>query len=295
MPALIDPKAVRGLRARLERLLGPREDWDAALLRPLFDALLDRARRRRRSAEHERVWLNLAGFCLRPGLGAALDEWRIERLWALFAEGIQYVNENRNWTEWWTLWRRVAGGLPETAQLQVLEVLAGHLEHADGGRRSRDPVQGSYDDMVRLAASLEGVPVMHRVEVGKWLLERLQRPAEKAHTWWAVGRVGARASLYGSAHQVVPPDIAAGWLAVVLAVDWKAVPPAAFAAAQIARMTGDRSRDLPLDLRDEVASRLAAIRAPQGWITMVRETVRLDEAERRLSFGESLPPGLRLI
>ncbi len=291
----LEPKEVRQLRARLERLLGQRESWDMPLLRALFDALMARARRRRRSAEHERVWLNLAGYCLRPGLGAALDDWRIEQLWGLFEQGIQYVQESRNWSEWWTLWRRAAGGLGEAAQLSVLETLAGHLENADAGKRSRDPVQGAYDDMVRLAASLERVPVMHRIEVGKWLLERLQRPAEKAHTWWALGRVGARESLYGSAHNVVPADIAAQWLDVVLGLDWKAVEPAAFAAAQIARMTGDRSRDLPLDLRTGVARRLEAIKAPQTWITMVREAAQLDESDQRRSFGESLPPGLKLI
>lgn len=47
-------REVRGLRARLERLLGPREGWDLPLLRALFDALMERAGRRRRSAEHER-------------------------------------------------------------------------------------------------------------------------------------------------------------------------------------------------------------------------------------------------
>jgi hypothetical protein len=286
---------VRALRSQLERLLGRREDWDLPLARALFDALLERARRRRRSAEHERAWLNLAGYCLRPGLGAALDEWRIEQLWVLFEPGIQYLKESRNWAEWWTLWRRVAGGLPEAAQLQVLEELAGHLEQADGGKRARDPVQGSYDDMVRLAASLERVPVMHRIEVGKWLLERLRRPAEQAHSWWALGRVGARAPLYGSAHNVVPPDIAAGWLAAVLDLDWKAVEPAAFAAAQIARMTGDRSRDLAPALREEVARRLTASRAPQTWIAMVREIGQLEAADEGRSFGETLPPGLKLL
>lgn len=291
----VDGKEVRQLRSRLERLLGRREDWNVPLLRALFDALLELARRRRRSAEHERAWLNLAGYCLRPGLGAALDDWRMDQVWALFPQGIQYVNESHNWTEWWTLWRRTAGGLDETRQLQVLEVLAGHLEHADTARRKTNPVQGSYDDMVRLAATLERVPVMHRIEVGNWLLERLQRPGEKPHTWWALGRVGARESMYGSAHNVVAPEIAARWLAAVLALDWKAVEPAAFAAAQIARLTGDRARDLPQALRDEVARRLTAIRAPQSWITMVRETVRLDEADQRRNFGESLPPGLKLI
>ncbi|HRP67642.1 MAG TPA: Hsp70 family protein, partial [Thauera sp.] len=286
----LEARDVRQLRSRLERVLGRRDDWDMALLRTLFDALLERARRRRRSAEHERTWLNLAGYCLRPGLGAALDDWRIDQLWALFPQGIQYVQDSNNWSEWWTLWRRSAGGLDEDRQLQILEVLAGHLEHADAARRRGEAVQGSYDDMVRLAASLERVPVMHRIEVGRWLLERLQRPAEKAHTWWALGRVGARESLYGSAHNVVPPDIASEWLAAVLALDWKTIEPAAFAAAQIARLTGDRTRDLAPALRDEVARRLAAIRAPQSWITMVREVVGLDEADRRRSFGEALPP-----
>lgn len=289
----VEPKEVKQLRARLERLLGRREDWGLPLARALFDALMVRARRRRRSADHERTWLNLAGFCLRPGLGAALDEWRIEQLWALFTPGLQYAGESRNASEWWTLWRRVAGGLPETAQLQVLEALAGHLEHVDGGKRT--PVQASYDDMVRLAASLESVPVMHRIEVGKWLLERLARPAESSQTWWALGRVGARAPLYGSAHNVVPPDIAAHWLAAVLELDWKAVEPAAFAATQIARMTGDRARDLPPELREDVARRLTTARAPQAWITLMRETTALGTADQGRSFGESLPPGLKLI
>ena len=266
---------MRGLRARLERQLGPREKWDLPLLRALFDALMERASRRRRSAEHERTWLNLAGYTLRPGSGAALDEWRSEQLFGLFGQGLQYVQESRNWSEWWTLWRRAAGGLPEAAQLEVLEVLAGHLEEADAGKRTRSPVQGSHDDMVRLAATLERVPAMHRIEVGKWLLTQLERPAGKAHTGWALGRVGA--------------------LDAILALDWKTVEPAAFAAAQIAHLTGDRSRDLPPELRAEVVRRLAAIRAPAGWIAMVQDGARLDETAQRRSFGESLPPGLRLI
>ncbi|HQC81567.1 MAG TPA: Hsp70 family protein, partial [Accumulibacter sp.] len=107
----VECKDVRRLRGQLEHLLGKRDDWDMPLLRALFDALLQRARRRRRSAEHERLWLNLAGYCLRPGLGDALDDWRIEQLAALLPQGIQYVNESQNWSEWWTFWRRAAGGL----------------------------------------------------------------------------------------------------------------------------------------------------------------------------------------
>ncbi len=289
----VTAKEIRQLRSTLERLLGARDTWSIALLRTLFDALWTRARRRRRSAEHERVWLNLAGYCLRPGMGTPLDAWRIEQIWPLFAEGIQYTSESRNWSEWWTLWRRAAGGLSEAQQLQILETLAGHLEDTDAGKRARHPVQGSYDDMVRLAALLEQLPGIHRAETGRWVMERLQRPDENPQTWWALGRLGARVPLYGSAHTVVPADIASGWLQALLALDWKAVEPAAFAAAQIARMSGDRTRDLPEELREQVARRLTASKAPASWAAMVQSAVQLDEADQRRSFGEALPPGLK--
>ena len=289
----VTAKEIRQLRSTLERLLGARDTWSLSLLRTLFDALWTRARRRRRSAEHERVWLNLAGYCLRPGMGTPLDAWRIAQIWPLFAEGIQYTNENRNWSEWWTLWRRAVGGLNEAQQLQILETLAGHLEDTDAGKRARHPVQGSYDDMVRLAALLEQLPGHHRAETGRWVMERLQRPDENPQTWWALGRLGARVPLYGSAHTVVPADIASQWLQALLALDWKAVEPAAFAAAQIARMSGDRARDLSPELREQVARRLATSKAPASWAAMVQSAVQLDEADQRRSFGEALPPGLK--
>ena len=123
-------KPVRQLRGELEGLLGRRDDWDMALARALFDALWARARRRRRTAEHERAWLNLVGYCLRPGIGAPLDGWRVAQLWPLFEQGIQYVNERQNWSEWWTLWRRVAAGLDEAAQLVLLERVAEQIGRA---------------------------------------------------------------------------------------------------------------------------------------------------------------------
>ncbi len=128
------------------------------------------------------------------------------------------------------------------------------------------------------------------------MLTRLKKPAENHQSWWAVGRIGARRPFYGSAHSVVPPDIAARWLNAILALDWKKVDPAAFAAVQIARMTGDRSRDLPDEVR--VKRRASGSKRPTRrahWITMVSETVELDNADEGRVFGESLPAGLKLI
>ncbi|SOE95765.1 Hsp70 protein [Burkholderia sp. D7] len=295
--ANVDPKEVKRLRAGLEQLLGLRQGWDSALLRELFGALWERAGRRRRSADHERLWLNLAGYCARPGFGYPLDEWRIEQLWSLFDDGIQYVNEGQVWSEWWTLWRRAAGGLHEAAQLQVLDAMA-WLQAAAGTKRHKlpfDPTKVGYADMLRLSASLERIPVDRKVDIAEQLLVRLQRPSENIQGWWAVGRIGARRPFYGSAHGVVPADVATRWLDAIFALDWKKVEPAVFAAVQIARMTGDRSRELPETVRETVVRRLEAANAPPTWTAMVREVVTLDNADTGRVFGESLPAGLKLI
>ncbi|CAK0605962.1 hsp70 family protein [Burkholderia pseudomallei] len=295
--ANVDPKEVRRLRTQLEQALGPRDAWDIALLRELFGALWERAGRRRRSADHERVWLNLAGYCVRPGFGHPLDDWRVAQLWTLFDDGIQYVNDARVWSEWWTLWRRAAGGLDDDAQQQALDAMA-WLRQAAGAKRPKLPFDAAKIgdmDMVRLSASLERVPVERKIELGEQLLARLQKPAENHQCWWAIGRIGARWPLYGSAHGIVPPEVAQRWLDALLAVDWKKVEPAAFAAAQIARMTGDRTGDVPADVRERVLRRLAATNGSDAWVRMVSEVVALDNADTGRAFGESLPAGLKLV
>jgi molecular chaperone DnaK (HSP70) len=302
-------KDVKQLRAQLERTLGERERWTTPELRPLFDALWARARGRRRSAEHERVWLNLAGYCLRPGFGDALDSWRVEQLWTQFTSGVQFASDKQVCAEWWTLWRRVAGGLAAPEQLRLLDDFAYNLHHNERGSEAATikPVKGSDEDMLRLGASLERIPVDYKVEIGEWLLGRLQkslasaakgRPvdaASDARTLWALGRIGAREPFYGHTHDVVPAETAAAWVETLLALDWKRLEPAAFAATHLARMTDDRTRDLPLALRERTMARLQALHAPAVWVDMVRHKVALDEATERRLLGESLPPGLKLI
>jgi molecular chaperone DnaK (HSP70) len=290
-------KEVRQLRLQLEKLLGSRERWDMPLLRRLFDALLKDVRGRRRSADHERLWLNLAGYCLRPGTGDALDDWRIAELWKIFADGVQHRADNQVCAEWWTLWRRAAGGLPAEAQLRLLEDFAFNVQADEQERKRRPPhlVPGHLDDMLRLAASLERVPGAYKIEIGDWLIEQLRQKPEQRLMLWALGRIGARLPFYGSAHEVVAPENAAAWLQWLLSLDWKRIEPAAFAAAHIARLTGDRSRDLPQDLRDTVAARLQAIGAAANWSAMLREVLQLDEADQQRALGDSLPPGLRLL
>ena len=293
----VDAKQVRQLRQSLERLLGPRESWDLGLLRALFDALLARAKRRRRTPEHERAWLNLAGWCLRPGVGEQLDAWRLEQIWALYPQGLGYGKEAANWTEWWVFWRRVAAGLNEAQQMELLEDVAGHMQKAvqqttrSGGKSSH----GSYDDMLRLFAAMEAVPWQYRQEMGQWMLQRLKRPDETVQTWWAIGRLAARQSLAANAHLVMPPAAAQEFLSAALAQDWRRNETAMFAAVQMARMTGDRARDVSDAVRAQVLEKMRSSGAPERWISMVEQVVAMDAEDQKRSLGDSLPPGLVLL
>jgi molecular chaperone DnaK (HSP70) len=304
----VEVREVRQLRGALEHVLGGRERWETPLLRRLFDALMERAKGRRRSAEHERVWLNLAGWCLRPGFGDPLDDWRIQQLWALFPAGAQYFKDSQVRAEWWTLWRRVAGGLSTEAQLRLLDDFAFNLqaEPADRAQRPATLVDGSEDDMLRLGASLERIPAAYKAEIGDWMVGRIMaipvtpKPdAKAAATYarylWALARVGARTPLHGSAHEVAPAEAAGRWLTELMRLDWKRIEPAGFAAAHIARRTGDRTRDIDEALRAQVLQRLASTGAPASWSAMVRDVVELDQESRTRMFGDALPPGLKLL
>lgn len=316
----VDVKEVRQLRAQLEQLLGSRESWATPVLRRLFDALMERAKGRRRSAEHERAWLNLSGYCLRPGFGHTLDEWRIEQLWTLFETGAQNHKDSQVCAEWWTMWRRVSGGLSVDAQLRLLDDFAFNVQ-ADAAERGRRPVtlvNGAEEDMLRLGASLERIPGNYKAEIGAWMLDQLQKASKSAaraaanktrtgaadlaraeatqgRFLWGLSRVGARQPFHGSAHDVVETAVVEQWLDAVLQLDWKKVEPAGFAASHLARMTGDRSRDINDTLRAHVLRRLSAVGAPANWSAMVRDVVQLDLADEKRMLGDALPPGLKLI
>jgi hypothetical protein len=72
------------------------------------------------------------------------------------------------------------------------------------------------------------------------------------------------------------------------------VEGAAFAVVQIARLTGDRTRDLDDAIRGRALAALASAGAPETWLRSVREVVALETADEARALGDTLPIGLRL-
>ncbi|ELB2757477.1 hsp70 family protein [Vibrio alginolyticus] len=292
-----ESKEIKTLAKDLEKKLGKRDEWDFTTLRQLFDTFAQGRKRRRRSEQHEKNWLRLAGFALRPGFGDPTDSWRIEQVWGLYQQNIQFKN-HQGWTDWWVFWRRIAGGLSQEQQETILADIAkylhsGAMKNPQSAKAAQDM---GYESMVRLAASLEHLEVEDKVLLATWFLSKAinQNQFEQAH-WWALGRLASRAPLYGSQHNVIPREQAEQWLPKLLEQNWQKEPMIAFAAVMICRKTGDRLFDISDDYREQVLAKLKQSKVPESWISLVEEVKELSESESKRIFGDALPSGLTLV
>ncbi|HEX5431797.1 MAG TPA: molecular chaperone DnaK, partial [Bryobacteraceae bacterium] len=267
------------LPARLEQTLGlGRNSWPLAAIRKFGDRMLDLADGRKRSAAHEARWLNLCGFCLRPGFGFPGDDFRIEQARRIYATGLQFASRVQNEIEWWIYWGRVAGGLNKNQQTDIFQRLAPTLLPR-GSKRPPRVNSSLLREMWRTAASLELLPVQTRTQLGDELVARVVKGEFVDTGLWCLARLGARKLFYGPINQVLPPSTAARWIEKLIKT-----PKAEEAVASMARRTGDATRDLG-------TQSLALVRRTFPDLDL-EAAPREDLAAMGRIFGEELPSGL---
>ena len=189
---------------------------------------------RRRSPVHEARWLNLLGFALRPGYGLAVDDWRVAQTWTALQGKFAHASANVR-VEGWILWRRIGGGLAAGQQQALADPLLGpvrslhHQLMSGKGRSDFGFAMAETPEMWRLLGSLELLSPNTKTELGTMLLDLLPKrkmePVRPALVW-TIGRLGARAPLYGPLNAVVSAETAAEWIVRL----WR-----------LQRGTGDRS------------------------------------------------------
>jgi hypothetical protein len=289
---------------RLEDVLDvPRDQWPPSALRACWEPLLELADRRLKGPRHESRWYNLAGFFLRPGRGFPLDELRLKALWPVFHQGVKHAKDVQCWAEWWILWRRVAAGLSRAHHEEIYRRLAPFLLPVKGTSPSKKagrpkPEPHELAEMWRCAAALEQLGPAIKESLGDALLKETRDAGTWAHRLWCVGRLGARVPLYGPANTVVRLDVAERWVTTLLARSFapgRETTDAIFALAQLARVAGDRARDLDEPQRREVLATLTNFGADETALRPVREYHELEQAQQAQALGDSLPIGLRLL
>jgi len=93
------------LPAKLEQILGLAETpglWRRFASLPMRFSRAQPAGKK--SPAFEVRWLNLCGFCLRPGLGFPGDDFRLEQARRVYSAGIQFASQVQNEIEWWIFW-----------------------------------------------------------------------------------------------------------------------------------------------------------------------------------------------
>ena len=279
------------LLKNLEQLLGmPKSDWNAALVRSLWPALESCMARRKGSADHEEAWLILAGFLLRPGLGAAGDHFRIDSLWRVREHGLYFAGK-RSKVQEYVLWRRVAGGLERQRQEQIL---APELDKIRTQKKAAP-------ELIRLAGSLERIPLQTKTELANLFIDAASDLARQnkhcAPYLGALGHILSRAPLYAGPETVVPPDLVERAYEAFRTLDW-AAPELAEAQTlflRAARVVGSRSFDLPKTVRHRIAAKLENAGVSPQRTGKLKEFTPVGGAERISLHDESLPPGLILI
>ena len=99
------------------------------------------------------------------------------------------------------------------------------------------------------------------------------------------------------ANTIVARDKAERWTSTLLDRTFapgRETTDAAFALSQLARVSGDRARDLDHALRQRVIARLGELGAEEATIRPVREFTELEAGQQSQALGDSLPIGLRL-
>jgi hypothetical protein len=272
-----------------------KENWPVPVLRRLADALLRGLNHRKISPRHEERWLNLSGFCLRPGYGDTGDDYRIRQIIKIYQGGVIFPRDLQCRVEWWILWRRVVGGLNEKQQMALFrDLFPLLLSEKKSGKKHRRVTPQERAEMWRTLANLERLPINHKEEIGKALIKQMGTCRGEGLNMWVLSRIGTRIPLYGPLNSVVPARTVTDWIEQTLKAPWKKPAQTAFSVVQMASFTGDRERDIEPSLRDRIRERLQGLEDGERLAQRLCEMVPLNASEQDRVFGEGLPGGLHL-
>ena len=277
----------KNLVKELEALFGqPVAEWNLVTIRSLWSTLSGGITRRQRSEWHEQVFYQLAGSLLRPGYGYEGDSYRIDELWKAFEMGCHRIKEKKIESQWWLMWRRVAGGLSANRQEAIYKKVFPQILQ-----------QTASAEMILLAGSLERVGNNRKIQLGHKLVEQIKASWKlfdaKA---WALARLSSRAPLYGGPEAILHPGIVAKWAQDLS--DVRISTPVSrrlgLFYASGGRRTGLREYDIDEELRGEFVARLNQCKATDSYLDIVQNLQEASFVSRNELFGEDIPVGLML-
>ncbi len=286
-----DDDKLKRIVKTIEEVVGQKKaNWPLSFLRRLADQLIALAQERSVSSAHESRWLNLTGFCMRPGFGDAFDEERARQLWKVYLKGLEYDKVPQNRVEWWIFIRRIAAGLKAGQQRQFFQDTSALLVKKT---KTKLPPQ-ELTELWMAAGNMERLLVKDKVVLAKALIPLLKPGKKMDRMFWTLSRLGARELFYGSVDRVIPPTEVSRWIRQLIKKSWKTNDPVVAMLVALARKTGDRTRDLDEDVVSELTDYMDNHGVSIKVKAQITEKVGIDMKAKSVQFGERLPAGLIL-
>lgn len=281
--SVIPPK---NIMENLEKQLAlPRREWPLSALRGLADIVFKHAPHRKKNLEIEARWWNLTGFLLRPGFGYPLDDFRLKEFWKVILADSKTTRQPDLLIQNWICFRRIAGGLNKGQQMQLASELWPTVISKKSGKieiKSKGDLY-PYSEKIRALGALELIDTPLKIKMGNAILEKIVSGEGVEADFWALGRIGSRHLLYGSAANAIPKEICEKWLQELLKGDFQAS-----VFAQLARKTDQEHLNISQGIVKQIL-----LRFPQHEQVLCN-TVHMTQEEQEHSFGDRLPLGLTL-
>jgi molecular chaperone DnaK (HSP70) len=269
-----------------------RESWSLVTVRSFCDELFVVAAGRKLSPRHEARWLNLFGYCMRPGFGNQQDSFRMKQAQQIYQAGLAFPRELQCQVDWLVTWRRVAGGLSSAHQQALRRYLA---DLGIGGKKVVKRLNSQVEhEGWRLLASLEYLTGTTRAALGTELLRKLKKERSDSAWLWSLARLGARIPLFGPLPCVVSPETAAEWIGALLDSS-EVTHETAAAVVQLGRRVDDRARDVSQAVTRFAVSKLkSAGVADDAFLRPLEEYIVPTRLDVVRTLGDSLPVGMEL-
>jgi hypothetical protein len=289
----INPKNImETLENSLDR---PRRDWPISILRGLADTTLQQAGARKKSQAIEARWWNLIGFFLRPGFGYPLDDFKIKELWKAILSDSKTPKTLDLQIQNWICYRRIAGGLNKGQQTQIFSEIWPTLIDKRTGKieiKNKSDVY-PYSEKIRVIGALELLDETVKTKLGSAILDRIISKKACEADFWALGRIGARHLLYGSAINVLPKQLCEQWI-LSLIDKCEANDQLSVLIGQLIRKTDEISLNISQNVVDKVLVKFKDHPQKNYLQNIATTTTKLSQEEQEHSFGDRLPLGLTL-
>ena len=293
------------LNKKLEEIFSlKRKEWPIPLLRNLADILLE-IDFENLEAKLEKTYLNLTGFCLRPGFGDVEDELRMQKAWKIFYFSLKSIDNPEALAEWWIFWRRITAGLRGGHQRTLYQTLIKELIPKGVYNNKFKNKLHAKTEMWRTLGSLELLTPEQKMGIAKVLLKRLNKIED--FELWVLGRLGNRSLFHAPVNNLMNihnvEKIVTKMLEIKINQFSKKnsikIDMLLFSLSLLAQKTNNRDIDLKNETVNKVENFIKinchSKNDYQRYFTLVENNMKNKNIQQQnKTFGENLPIGLSL-